>query len=104
AGDLVMPDLEGWIIVLYTAAFPSVLAQVFYIRSNELIGANRAGLFVNLVPIFGTLLSILILGEQFHPYHAAALAFVFCGIWLAEMSGRKTSSIGARVRAPVDGS
>jgi drug/metabolite transporter (DMT)-like permease len=104
AGGLLMPDLRGWMIVVYTAVFPSVLSQVFYIRGNELIGANRAGLFVNLVPIFGTLLSILILGEDFHLYHAAALALVLCGIWLAEYSGRRAMRFHARVRAPVDGS
>ncbi|WP_159586155.1 DMT family transporter [Chelativorans xinjiangense] len=104
AGSLILPDLRGWMIVLYTAAMPSVLAQVFYIRGNELIGGNRAGLFVNLVPIFGTLLSILILGEDFYPYHAFAIALVFCGIGLAEYSGRKAIGAPPRVRAPVDGS
>jgi len=102
--SLIMPDLTGWAIVVYTAVLPSALAQVFYIRGNELIGANRAGLFVNLVPIFGTLLSILVLGEDFRLYHAAALVLVFCGIWLAEYSGRKDFTLPARVRAPVDGS
>jgi drug/metabolite transporter (DMT)-like permease len=42
-----------------------------------------------MVPIFGTLLSIIILGEAFHLYHAAAMALVLGGIWLAEHSGRK---------------
>ena len=55
----------GWAVIAYTAIFPPILSQVFYIRGVELIGANRAGLFINLVPIFGTLLSILILGEDF---------------------------------------
>jgi drug/metabolite transporter (DMT)-like permease len=55
----------------------------------ELIGANRAGLFINLVPIFGTLLSIVILGEDIHLYHALAMIMVLGGIWLAEHSGRK---------------
>ncbi|WP_041544839.1 MULTISPECIES: DMT family transporter [Chelativorans] len=102
--NLVLPDLTGWVIVMYVSLMPSVLSQVFYIRGNELIGANRAGLFVNLVPIFGTLLSIVILGEEFHLYHATALALVICGIWLAEYSGRKSEAALARVRAPVDGS
>jgi len=104
SGTLIVPDLTGWVIVMYVSLMPSVLSQVFYIRGNELIGANRAGLFVNLVPIFGTLLSIVILGEEFHIYHAAALALVICGIWLAEYSGRKSEAALARVRAPVDGS
>lgn len=104
AGHLILPDRQGWLVAAYTALFPSILAQVLYIRGNEIIGANRAGLFVNLVPIFGTLLSIAILGEPFEQYHAFAIALVFCGIWLAEYSGRKAMIATARVRAPIDGS
>lgn len=86
------PDMLGWGVIAYAALFPSILAQIFYIHGVELIGANRAGLFINLVPIFGTLLSIVMLGEDFHLYHALALALTFGGIWLAEVSGRKTQA------------
>jgi drug/metabolite transporter (DMT)-like permease len=88
----VWPDATGWAIGAFTAIFPSVLAQAFYIRGVELIGSNRAGLFINLVPIFGTLLAILFVGEQFHLYHAAAMVLVLGGIWLAEHSGRKMAA------------
>ena len=89
---MILPDARGWALVAYTAIFPSVLSQVFYIRGVELIGANRAGLFMNMVPIYGTLLSVLILGESFHLYHAAAIVLVLGGIWLAEHSGRKRAA------------
>ena len=89
SGRLILPDARGWVIAAYTAILPSVASQIFFIRGVELIGANRAGLFINMVPIFGTLLSILILGEAFSLYHAAAMALVLGGIWLAEHSGRK---------------
>jgi len=90
------PDGLGWAVVLYTAVFPSILAQVFYIRGVTLIGvtligANRVSLFINLVPIFGTLLSLLILREAFHLYHAVAISLVLGGIWLAEASGRRAA-------------
>jgi drug/metabolite transporter (DMT)-like permease len=88
-GNAIVPDAQGWAIVFYTVLFPSILAQIFYIRGVELIGANRASLFINLVPIFGTLLSIVILGEAFHAYHGLAIIMVLGGIWLAEHSGRK---------------
>ena len=95
AGAGIVPGLRGSAILLYVVVFPSLLAQVFYIRGVELIGANRAGLFVNLVPIFGTLLSIVLLGEDLHPYHAIALALVFGGIALAEVSGRRANAASA---------
>ena len=96
AGAGIMPDARGWAVILYTAIFPSILAQVFYVRGVDLIGANRAGLFVNLVPVFGTLMSVLLLGEAFRLYHAVALALVLGGIWLAETSGRKAAAIAGR--------
>ncbi|UCI08583.1 DMT family transporter [Mesorhizobium sp. B1-1-8] len=91
AGRVIAPDGRGWAVALYTALGASVISQVFYIRGNELIGANRAGLFINLVPIFGTLLSVLIVGEQFQLYQGLALVLVLGGIALAEYSGRKHS-------------
>jgi drug/metabolite transporter (DMT)-like permease len=91
SGRVIVPDASGWMLTLYTALGASVVSQVLYIKGNELIGANRAGLFINLVPIFGTLLSVLIIGEQFQPYQAFALALVLGGIALAEYSGSKAA-------------
>ena len=88
----VWPDLTGWMVAAFTAVFPSILSQSFYIRGVQLIGPNRAGLFINLVPIFGTLLAILFLGEAFHSYHAIAIVLVLGGIWLAEHSGRRMAA------------
>lgn len=93
AGKVVVPDISGWLIIVYTAVGASVISQILYIRGNELIGANRAGLFINLVPIFGTLLSVLIVGETFQVYQALALVLVLGGISLAEYSGRKMADL-----------
>jgi drug/metabolite transporter (DMT)-like permease len=79
-------DAEGWTIVLYTVLFPSVIAQMFYVRGVELIGSNRASLFVNLVPLFGTIGSVIVLGERLQPFHLVAAALVALGIVLAEWS------------------
>ena len=91
-GALIWPDARGWAVVAYTVIFPSLLSQIFYVRGVELIGPNRAGLFINLVPIFGTLLSLLILREAFHLYHAIAIVLALGGIWLAEWSGRRMAA------------
>lgn len=85
-GTMILPDSRGWAVILYAVIFPSILGQIFFVRSVELIGANRAGLFVNLVPVFGMLLSLLILREEFYFYHAVATALVLGGIWIAETS------------------
>lgn len=85
SGDrLIWPDTEGWIVVIYTSIFASLIAQVLYIKGVEEIGANRAGLFINLVPVFGTLLSVVIIGENLQFFHVAALALGLGGIAIAE--------------------
>ncbi len=76
--------VTGWSVVAYTAIFPSILAQGFYIRGVELLGGNKSALFLNLVPIFGALLSVILLGESFHLFHAIALSLVIAGILLAQ--------------------
>ncbi len=87
--DWEWPSAEGWLVTLYVAIFPSCLAQLFFLRGVDLIGPGRAGVFVNLVPVFAALLGVLILGEPFATYHAIALALVLGGIWLAQRMGRR---------------
>src|SRR4051812_41696021 len=76
SGTVIWPTLRGWLIILYVGLFPSFVSQILFMRAVELIGPGRAGLFVNLVPIFGALLAVLILGEVFAvfaAYHAVGL-------------------------------
>ncbi len=78
------PDMRGWLIVLYIALGPSCLSQIFFMRGVELIGPARAGVFINLVPIFAAILAVSILGEPFEWHHGLALVLVLGGIWLSE--------------------
>lgn len=80
----IWPDAEGWVITVYTALFPSLVAQIFFIKGVETIGPNRAGLFINLIPVFGTFLSVLIIGETLHSYQIVALLLALGGIAVAE--------------------
>ena len=83
-GSAQWPTETGWLVVLYIALFPSCLSQIFFMRSVELIGPARAGVFMNLVPIFGSVLAVSILDEPFMWHHGLALALVLGGIWLSE--------------------
>jgi drug/metabolite transporter (DMT)-like permease len=89
SGAVRWPGQKGWAILILLAIFPSLVSQIFYMRGVELIGPGRAGLFVNLVPVFAALLAVLILGETFAPYHAIALGLVLAGIALAEFGRPK---------------
>ena len=83
-GDLILPGFKGVLVLIYSAVFPSILSQTFYIRGVELAGANSASLYVNLVPVFAAFLAILILSETMYLYHVGALVLVVGGILLAE--------------------
>lgn len=83
-GDVHWPSAKGWLVLAYIAVFPSFLSQIWFMRGVELIGPARAGIFVNLVPVFGAILAVLCLGEPFGLYHGASLALVLMGILLAE--------------------
>lgn len=83
------PEMKGWLVVLYIALGPSCLSQIFFMRGVELIGPARAGVFINLVPVFAAILAVSILGEAFEWHHGLALALVLGGIWLSE---RKATS------------
>lgn len=76
-------DAQGWAVVAYAGIFPSIVAQAFYIRGVEGLGANAAGLFINLVPVMTAILAIALLGEALHPFHAVAFALVVGGVLLA---------------------
>jgi drug/metabolite transporter (DMT)-like permease len=87
--NLAAIDMQGWVIAAYTAIFPSVLSQLFYVRGVELIGSNRASLFINLIPLFGTIGSVLVLGEVLEGFHIVAALLIAAGIVLAEWSAKR---------------
>jgi drug/metabolite transporter (DMT)-like permease len=84
SGGFIWPTMKGYLALAYAAFLPSFLSQLFFMR--ELIGPGRAGVFVNLVPLFGALMAVGLLGEPFAPYHAVALCLVVGGIALAQAS------------------
>ncbi|MEO0328010.1 MAG: DMT family transporter [Pseudomonadota bacterium] len=87
-GTINWPNQTGLGVILYAAVFPSLVSQLFWVMGLEKIGSNRGGLFINLVPIFGAILAILILGEQFQTFHAIGLVMVLGGIALAQQTGK----------------
>jgi drug/metabolite transporter (DMT)-like permease len=77
-------SMRGLLIVLYAALLPSIVSQIFYLLAVGKLGANISGLYINLVPIFGTFMAIVILGEPLRWHHAVALVLVVGGIIYAQ--------------------
>jgi drug/metabolite transporter (DMT)-like permease len=83
AGYLPVINAASLATFAYMGIFPSVLAYYCLNRGIELIGANRAAPFIHLMPVFGSILAILFLGERPQLFHAAGYALVLTGVALA---------------------
>jgi len=66
----------------YVGIFPSFIGYIFYNKGVAEVGANKGSLFIHLMPVFGTLLSFLFLGEIPFWYHYFGIGLIFTGIWL----------------------
>lgn len=69
--------------LLYIGIFPSVIAFLAYAKAVTLVGSVRASVFIHAMPIFGSLLSSVLLSEPFHGYQLAGMLTIFWGIGLA---------------------
>jgi drug/metabolite transporter (DMT)-like permease len=72
----------------YVAVFPSFVGYVFWNRAVHEIGSNVAGIFMHLMPVFGSLLAWIFLGERIQPYHVAGIALILGGITLTTRGRR----------------
>ncbi len=84
SGGFVWPTWGGLLALAFVALGPAFVAQLTFMRGVELIGPGRAGVFVNLVPVFGAIMAVGILGEPFAVYHVLALLLVVGGIAIAQ--------------------
>jgi len=82
-------DLGDFAAIGYVSVFPSILSYVCFNRGVELIGANRAGPFFHLIPLFGVILAVLFLGERLALFHVVGAALIIGGVVIA---GRRSSA------------
>jgi len=75
--------LGGWLSVLYMALFASVGGYLFQMIGIQQIGAPRSAVFMNLVPAFAIVQSIIFLGESFSLVKACSALFIILGVYLA---------------------
>jgi drug/metabolite transporter (DMT)-like permease len=71
------------LMLLYVAVFPSTVAYLCYNRGVQLIGANRAAPFFHVVPVFGSVMAIVFLGERPQLFHVVGFALVLVGVFVA---------------------
>ena len=67
----------------YVALFPSIVSYFCFNRGIELVGANRGGMFMYLMPVFGSILAIIFLDETIRWYHLAGIGLIMPGLLMA---------------------
>lgn len=73
---------QSFMGLLYIGIFPSVIAYILFSLAVEKVGAVRAGLSIHLIPVFGVLLSVGLLGESFQLYHIVGITLIALGLIL----------------------
>ena len=82
-GHLIVLGKPFILTLTYVVLFPGLAAFFFWIKGISLIGANRAGVFLHLMPIFGAVMAMTIFNEKFMYYHIFGAIFIVAGIALS---------------------
>jgi drug/metabolite transporter (DMT)-like permease len=101
-GARIEPSPAAWWTIAYVILIPSIFAPIFFNRGVELIGANRAGPFFHLIPVFGSTLAILFLGERPQLFHGIGYGLIVVGIIIAQR-GRAAEAASIPATVPVPG-
>ncbi|MGY4303432.1 drug/metabolite transporter (DMT)-like permease [Bradyrhizobium sp. USDA 4369] len=83
ARPVMVLDAKNLLSLLYVAIFPSTIAYLCFNRGVLLIGANRAAPFLHVVPVFGSIMAFVFLGEQPEIFHVIAFVLVLSGVFIA---------------------
>jgi drug/metabolite transporter (DMT)-like permease len=84
-------DAANLLSLFYVAVFPSTLAYLCFNRGVQLIGANRAAPFFHVVPVFGSAMAIVFLGERPQLFHIIGFALVLTGVFVASRKPARAS-------------
>ena len=76
-------NLPFILTLTYVVLFPGLASFIFWIKGISIIGSNRSGIFLHLMPIFSTIMAILIFGEKFMIYHLIGAVLIITGIILS---------------------
>ena len=79
-----------YLTLAYVVLFPGLASFFFWIKGINIIGANRAGIFLHLMPIFGAIMAMLIFNEKFMFYHILGAVFIIMGISLSNKKTKNT--------------
>ena len=82
-GYLIKLGKPFYLTLAYVVLFPGLASFFFWIKGIAIIGANRSGIFLHLMPIFGAVMAMVIFDEKFMFYHFLGALFILSGIILS---------------------
>ena len=82
-GNQIVLGKPFMLTLTYVVLFPGLASFFFWIKGISIIGANRAGVFLHLMPVFGSIMAIILFDEKFMYYHLLGAIFIIGGITLS---------------------
>ena len=82
-GQVIKFDTNLFYILIFLALFPSIGSYYCWAGAVAIIGANRAGIFLSLIPLFSTIMAIAFFGEQFNFFHFIGAILIILGLFLS---------------------
>ena len=90
-GNQIILGMPFVLTLSYVVIFPGLASFFFWIKGIGIIGANRAGVFLHLMPVFGSIMAIVFFGEKFMIYHLLGAIFIVAGITLSNKKIKKNA-------------
>ena len=84
-GNYIVLEKPFFLTLAYVVIFPGLLSFLFWIKGISVIGANRSGIFLHLMPIFGSVFAIIIFKEKIMFYHLIGAIFIIFGIRISNI-------------------
>ena len=91
-GAVFEPTAVNAAILAYSVIFPSFLSYICWNRAVSVVGPSVASMAQYMIPVFGTVLAVLILGEIVETFHVVGIAIIFAGVWLVTAGRRKSAA------------
>ena len=82
-GYRIILNQNFYMILFYVVLFPGLISFIFWIKGVALIGANRAGIFLHMMPVLSAIMAMIIFNEKFLFYHMLGAIFILTGILLS---------------------
>jgi drug/metabolite transporter (DMT)-like permease len=82
-GQIIKFDMNLGYILIYLALFPSIGSYYCWAGAVSIIGANRAGIFLSLIPLFSTILAMIFFNEKFYFFHFIGSVLIVLGLFLS---------------------